>query len=56
MEKTDKKRLNKCLNQQLLKFLITNKETINNRNILSKYFTRWRLFVSDNKNYDNIDK
>ena len=44
------------LNRQLLKYLITNKETINNRNILSKYFTRWRLFVSDNKNYDNMDK
>ena len=43
------------LNQQLLKLLITNKETINNRHILSKYFTRWRLFVSDNKNYDNMD-
>ena len=44
------------LNQQLLKYVITNKEIINNRNILSKYFTRWRLFVGDNKNYDNLDK
>ena len=44
------------LHQQLLKFVITNKETITNRNILSKYFTRWRLFVGDNKNYENMDK
>ena len=44
------------LNQQLLKYVITNKEIINNRNRLSKYFTRWRLFVGDNKNYDNMDK
>ena len=40
----------------MLKFLITNKETINNRNVLSKYFTRRRLFISDNNIYDNMDK
>jgi len=44
------------LHQQLLKFLITNKETIYNRNTLAKYFARWRLFVSDSQNYDNIYK
>ena len=44
------------LHHQLLRYVITNKETINNRNILSKYFTRWRLFVGDNRNYDNMDK
>ena len=31
-------------------------EAKNNRNILSKYLTRWRLFVGDGKNYDNLEK
>ena len=44
------------LHQQLLRFLITNKEIMNNRNLLSKYLTRWRLFVGDSNNYDNMDK
>ena len=32
------------------------KDIMNNRNTLSKYLARWRLFVSDNKNYDNLEK
>ncbi len=44
------------LHKQLLKALIINKQTINNRNLLYKYFTRWRLFVGDKRNYDNMDK
>ena len=44
------------LNKQIIKNVFTNKEIINNRNTLSKYFARWRLFISDSKNYDNIDK
>ena len=38
------------LNKQLLKNVFTNKDVINNRNTLSKYFARWRLFVSDKNN------
>ena len=44
------------LNKQLLKNVFTNKDVINNRNTLSKYFARWRLFVSDKNNYDNLNK
>ena len=44
------------LNKQLLRNVFTNKNVINNRNTLSKYFARWRLFISDSKNYDNLDK
>ena len=44
------------LHQQLLRLLIINKETMDNRNLLSKYLTRWRLFVGDSINYDNMDK
>ena len=44
------------LHQQLLRNALRNKSGINNRNVLSKYFARWRLFVSDSKNYDNLDK
>ena len=46
----------KDLHKQLLKFLITSLEAKNDRNVLSKYFTRWRLFVGDGKNYDNLEK
>ena len=46
----------KDLHKQLLKFLITSLEVKNDRNALSKYFTRWRLFVGDGKNYDNLEK
>ena len=46
----------KDLHKQLLRFLLTSLEAKNDRNILSKYFTRWRLFVGDNKNYDNLEK
>ena len=46
----------KDLHKQLLKYLITSLEVKNDRNTLSKYFTRWRLFVGDGKNYDNLEK
>ena len=46
----------KDLHKQLLKFLITSLEAKNDRNALAKYFTRWRLFVGDGKNYDNLEK
>ena len=32
------------------------KENLKNNNILSKYIARWRLFVSDRKNYDSLEK
>ena len=55
-----KKQINKSqisdLHKQLLKSFINKKENIKNNNILSKYFARWRLFISDSKNYDNLDK
>ncbi len=46
----------KDLHKQLLKFLVTSLDAKNDRNALSKYFTRWRLFVGDGKNYDNLEK
>ena len=46
----------KDLHKQLLRFLITSLDAKNDRNALSKYFTRWRLFVGDGKNYDNLEK
>ena len=44
------------LHRQLLKYIITTLNRKNNRNELGKYFTRWRLFVGENKNYDNLGK
>ena len=44
------------LHRQLLKYIITTLNAKNNRNRLGKYFTRWRLFVGENKNYDNLEK
>ena len=44
------------LNQQIIKKVFMKKDIMNNRNTLSKYLARWRLFVSDNKNYDNLEK
>ena len=46
----------KELHRQLLRYLITSLETKNNNNTLAKYFTRWRLFVGEGKNYDNLEK
>ena len=46
----------KDLHRQLLRYIITSLQAKNNRNTLGKYLTRWRLFVGDSKNYDNIDK
>ena len=46
----------KDLHKQLIKYLITSLEAKNDRKALSKYFNRWRLFVSDGKNYDNLEK
>ena len=46
----------KELHRQLLRYLITSLQAKNNRNTLGKYLARWRLFVGDNQNYDNIDK
>ena len=44
------------LQNQLLKFLFISKENRLNRLNLAKYTTRWRLFVSDKKHYDNMEK
>ena len=44
------------LHKQLLKYIINSLNAKDNRNLLGKYFTRWRLFVGDNKNYDNLEK
>ena len=44
------------LHRQLLKYIIVTLNAKNNRNKVGKYFTRWRLFVGDNKNYDNLNK
>ena len=46
----------KELHKQLLRYIITTLETKSERNTLAKYFTRWRLFVGDGKNYDNLEK
>lgn len=46
----------KDLHRQLLRYIITSLQAKNNRNTLGKYLTRWRLFVGDSQNYDNIDK
>ena len=46
----------KDLHKQLLRYIITSLEAKNDRNALAKYFTRWRLFVGDGKNYDNLEK
>ena len=46
----------KDLHKQLLRYIISSLEAKNNRNSLAKYFTRWRLFVSDDQNYDNLEK
>ena len=46
----------KELHRQLLRYIITSMQAKNNRNTLGKYLTRWRLFVGDNQNYDNLDK
>ena len=44
------------LQNQLLKYLILSKEIRINKLNLAKYMTRWRLFVSDKKHYDNMEK
>ena len=44
------------LQNQLLKFLVMSNESRLNKLSLAKYMTRWRLFVSDKKHYDNINK
>ena len=44
------------LQNQLLKYLFISKENRLNRLNLAKYMTRWRLFVSDKKHYDNMEK
>ena len=44
------------LQNQLLKYLFMSKENRLNRLNLAKYTTRWRLFVSDKKHYDNMEK
>ena len=46
----------KELHRQLLRYIIVSSEAKNDRNILAKYLTRWRLFVGDGKNYDNLEK
>ena len=44
------------LQNQLLKFLVISNENRLNKLNLAKYTTRWRLFVSDKKHYDNMEK
>ena len=44
------------LQNQLLKFLVISNENRLNKLNLAKYTTRWRLFVSDKKHYDNTEK
>ena len=39
-----------------MRYIINSLEAKNNRNFFSKYLTRWRLFVGDGKNYDNLEK
>ena len=46
----------KDLHKQLLKYIVSSSIAKHDRNTLAKYFTRWRLFVSDDKNYDNLEK
>ena len=46
----------KDLHKQLLRYIIASLDAKNDRNTLSKYLTRWRLFVGDGKNYDNLEK
>ena len=46
----------KKLNLNLLKFAVNSIETKSIRNLLSKYLTRWRLFIEDKKNSDYLDK
>ena len=44
------------LQNQLLKYLFISRENHTNKLNLAKYMTRWRLFTSDKKHYDNIQK
>ena len=44
------------LQNQLLKYLFFSRENHYNRLNLAKYMARWRLFTSEKKHYDNIQK
>ena len=44
------------LQNQLLKYLFISRENHTNKLNLAKYMTRWRLFTSDKRHYDNIEK
>ena len=44
------------LQNQLLKYLFISRENHTNKLNLAKYMTRWRLFTSDKRHYDNIQK
>ena len=44
------------LQNQLLKFLFISRENHTNKLNLAKYMTRWRLFTSDKRHYDNMEK
>ena len=44
------------LQNQLLKFLVISNQNRLDKLNLAKYTTRWRLFVSDKKHYDNMEK
>ena len=44
------------LQNQLLKYLFISRENHTNKLNLAKYMTRWRLFTSEKKHYDNIEK
>ena len=44
------------LQNQLLKYLFISRENHTNKLNLAKYMTRWRLFTSDKRYYDNIEK
>jgi len=44
------------LQNQLLKYLFISRENHTNKLNMAKYLTRWRLFTSDKKHYDNVQK
>ena len=44
------------LQNQLLKYLVMSNEIRLNKLNLAKYMARWRLFISDKKHYDNMEK
>ena len=46
----------KDLHRQLLKYIISFMNIKNNRNLLSKYLSKWKLYIEDNRNNEYLDK